>query len=289
MTFVQFLINGLIIGGAYALIGLGLTLIFGIMNVVNFAHGEMYMLGAYFLFTFFTLLDINFYLSMLLAIGSVMVIGFIFEKGILKQIRERSIETKMLAMIGLSMFFQNIAMLIWSPVPESIKTPFALKAYVAGGLYFLPQRILVICAAFFLLFLTHLLFKKTKVGKAMRATFLDHDTAALMGINSNHIYAITFTLGAGLAAASGTLLGPVFTVHPYVGNLVNLKAFVIVIIGGLGSFTGAVAAGFLLGVFESLGAAYVSSGYQDAVGFVLLIIILIFKPTGLFGKIGIKR
>ena len=123
----------------------------------------------------------------------------------------------------------------------------------------------------------------------MRSTFLDHDTASLMGINSDHIYAITFTLGAGLAAASGTLLGPVFTVHPYVGNLVNLKAFVIVIIGGLGSFTGAVAAGFLLGVFESLGAAYISSGYQDAVGFVLLIIILIFKPTGLFGKIGIKR
>jgi len=289
MTFVQFLINGLIIGGAYALIGIGLTLIFGIMNVVNFAHGEMYMLGAYFLFTFFSLLGINFYLSMLLAIGAVMVIGFIFEKAILRQIRERSIETTMLAMIGLSMFFQNIAMLIWSPVPESIKTPFPLKAYVVGDLYFLPQRMLVICAALFLLFLTHLLFKKTKVGKAMRATFLDHDAASLMGINSDRIYAITFTLGAGLAAASGTLLGPVFTVHPYVGNLVNLKAFAIVIIGGLGSFTGAVAAGFLLGVFESLGAGYVSSGYQDAVGFVLLIIILIFKPTGLFGKVGIKR
>ncbi len=289
MTFIQFVINGLIIGGAYALIGIGLTLIFGIMNVVNFAHGEMYMLGAYFLFTFFRTLSINFYLSMILAIGAVMIIGFGFEKSILKQIRGRSIETVMLAMIGLSLFLQNIAMLVWSPVPESIESPFPLEAYVLGGLYFLPHRILVICAAFLLVILTHLLLTKTKIGKAMRATFLDREAASLMGINSDRIYSFTFMLGAGLAAASGTLLGPIFTVHPYVGNLANLKAFVIVIIGGLGSFTGAVAAGFLLGVFESLGAGYVSSGYQDAVGLILLIIILIFKPTGLFGKIGKRR
>lgn len=259
------------------------------MNVVNFAHGEMYMLGAYFLFTFFRTLSINFYLSMILAIGAVMIIGFGFEKSILKQIRGRSIETVMLAMIGLSLFLQNIAMLVWSPVPESIESPFPLEAYVLGGLYFLPHRILVICAAFLLVILTHLLLTKTKIGKAMRATFLDREAASLMGINSDRIYSFTFMLGAGLAAASGTLLGPIFTVHPYVGNLANLKAFVIVIIGGLGSFTGAVAAGFLLGVFESLGAGYVSSGYQDAVGLILLIIILIFKPTGLFGKIGKRR
>jgi branched-chain amino acid transport system permease protein len=137
--------------------------------------------------------------------------------------------------------------------------------------------------------LTHLLLKKTKLGKAMRATFLDLETASLMGINSNRIYSFTFVLGAGLAAASGALLGPIFTVHPYIGNLANLKAFTIVIFGGLGSFTGAITAGLLLGVFESLGAAYVSSGYQDAVGFLMLILILIVKPTGLFGKVGITR
>jgi branched-chain amino acid transport system permease protein len=137
--------------------------------------------------------------------------------------------------------------------------------------------------------LTHLLLKKTKLGKAMRATFLDSETASLMGINSNRIYSFTFALGAGLAAAAGALLGPIFTVHPYIGNLANLKAFTIVIFGGLGSFTGAITAGLLLGVFESLGAGYVSSGYQDAVGFLMLILILIIKPTGLFGKIGITR
>lgn len=289
MIFVQYVINGLTIGGAYALIGIGLTMVFGIMRVVNFAHGEMYMLGAYFLFTFFTKTGVNFYLSMLLAIAAVMGMGWVYEKSILKPLRRRSIETVMLSMIGFSLFIQNIAMLIWTPVPESITSPFPLTAYTLGGLYFLPQRIMVICVAILLVILTHLLLKKTKVGKAMRATFQDLEAASLMGIKIDRIYSFTFVVGVGLAAAAGTLLGPIFTVHPYIGNLANLKAFVIVIIGGLGSFTGAVTAGFLLGVFESLGAGYISSGYQDAVGFILLIIILIYRPKGLFGKIGQAR
>ena len=289
MIFIQYVINGLIIGGAYALIGIGLTLILGIMKVVNFAHGEMYMLGAYFLFTFFSKLGIPFLLSMLLAILAVMAIGFVFEKGILKPLRGRSFDTVMLSMIGLSMFIQNIAQLVWSPVPESIKSPLTMTTFTLGGLYFLPQRILVICFDILLVLLTHLLLKQTKVGKAMRATFQDMEAASLMGIRIDRIYSFTFVIGAGRAAASGALLGPIFTVHPYIGNLANLKAFAIVIIGGLGSFTGAVMAGFLLGVFESLGAAYVSSGYQDAVGFILLILILIKRPTGLFGKVGQMR
>jgi branched-chain amino acid transport system permease protein len=289
MIFVQYVINGLTIGGAYALIGIGLTLILGIMNVVNFAHGEFYMLGAYFLFTFCVLMKINFYLAMIMAIASIMVVGFIFEKLILKPIRTKSIETVMLCMVGVSLFLQNVAMLIWSPIPEAIPSPFPPKGYMLGGLYFLPQRILVICIALLLVILTHLLIKKTKIGKAMRATFLDIEAASLMGIKINRIYSFTFTLGVGLAAAAGVLLGPVFTVHPFIGNLANLKAFSIVIIGGLGSFTGAITAGFLLGIFESLGAGYVSSGYQDAVGFLMLILILIFKPTGLFRKIGKTR
>ncbi len=289
MVFIQYVINGLIIGGAYALIGIGLTLIFGIMNVVNFAHGEMYMLGAYFLFTFFTKLEVNFFLSMLLAILSVMGIGYLFEKGILKPLRRKSIDTVMLSMIGLSLFIQNIAMLIWTPIPESIKNPLPMETLTLGELYFLPQRILVIGVALLLVLLTHLLLRRTKMGKAMRATFQDLEAASLMGIRIDRIYSFTFVLGVGLAAAAGTLLAPIFTVHPYIGNLANLKAFAIVIIGGLGSFSGAVTAGLLLGVFESLGAGYVSSGYQDAVGFILLILILILRPKGLFGKIGQTR
>jgi branched-chain amino acid transport system permease protein len=288
-VFLQYLINGLIIGGAYALIGIGLTLVLGIMNVVNFAHGEMYMLGAYFLFTFFTKMGINFYLAMLLAIAAVMLLGFVYERLILKPLRKRSIDTVMLSMIGFSLLIQNIAMLIWTPVPEAIKSPFPLTSYTLAGLYFLPQRIMVIVAAFLLVILTHLLLKKTKIGKAMRATFQDIEAASLMGIKIDRIYSFTFVLGAGLAAAAGTLLGPIFTVHPYIGNLANAKAFVIVIIGGLGSFPGAITAGLLLGVFESLGAGYISSGYQDAIGFILLILILIYRPTGLYGKAGQTR
>jgi branched-chain amino acid transport system permease protein len=288
-VFLQYVINGLIIGGAYALIGIGLTLVLGIMNVVNFAHGEMYMLGAYFLFTFFTKMGINFYLAMLLAIAAVMLVGFVYERSILKPLRRRSIETVMLSMIGFSLLIQNVAMLIWTPVPEAIKSPFPLTAYTLAGLYFLPQRIMVICVAFLLVILTHLLLKKTKTGKAMRATFQDLEAASLMGIRIDRIYSFTFVLGAGLAASAGTLLGPIFTVHPYIGNLANAKAFVIVIIGGMGSFPGAITAGLLLGVFESLGAGYISSAFQDAIGFILLILILIYRPTGLLGKVGQTR
>ena len=288
-VFLQYLINGLIIGGAYALIGIGLTLVLGIMKVVNFAHGEMYMLGAYFLFTFFTKMGMNFYLAMLLAIVAVMLLGFLYERSILKPLRKRSIDTVMLSMIGFSLLIQNIAMLIWTPVPEAIKSPFPLTSYTLAGLYFLPQRIMVIVVALLLVILTHLLLKKTKIGKAMRATFQDIEAASLMGIKIDRIYSFTFVLGAGLAAAAGTLLGPIFTVHPYIGNLANAKAFVIVIIGGLGSFPGAITAGLLLGVFESLGAGYISSGYQDAIGFILLILILIYRPTGLYGKVGQTR
>jgi len=289
MLFVQYVINGLIIGGAYALIGLGLTLILGIMNVVNFAHGEFYMLGAYLLFTFLVFLKLNFYFSIAASIASIMVIGLIFEKFILKPIRRKSIETVMLCTVGLSLLVQNSALLIWSPVPVAIQSPISLDPIVIGGLYFLPQRVMVIGIAFLLVLLTHLLLKKTKIGKAMRATFQDQEAASLMGIRIDGVYAFTFALGVGLAAASGALLGPIFTVHPFIGNLANLKAFAVVIIGGLGSFLGAVVAGLLLGVFESLGAGYVSSGYQDAVGFLMLILILIFKPTGLFKKMGRAR
>jgi branched-chain amino acid transport system permease protein len=234
-------------------------------------------------------MGIPFFLSTILAIAAVMGIGFIFEKGILKPLRGRSIDTVMLSMIGLSLFIQNLAMLIWTPVPESIQSPLPMDTFTLGGLYFLPQRIVVIAAAILLVFLTHLLLKKTKIGKAMRATFQNLEAASLMGIKIDRIYSFTFVLGAGLAGASGALLAPIFTVHPYIGNLANLKAFAIVIIGGLGSFTGAILAGFLLGVFESLGAAYISSGYQDAVGFILLILILINRPTGLLGKVGQTR
>ena len=244
---------------------------------------------AYFLFTFFAKMGMNFYLAMLLAIVAVMMLGFIYERSILKPLRKRSIDTVMLSMIGFSLLIQNIAMLIWTPVPEAIKSPFPLTSYTLAGLYFLPQRIMVIVAALLLVILTHLLLKKTKIGKAMRATFQDIEAASLMGIKIDRIYSFTFVLGAGLAAAAGTLLGPIFTVHPYIGNLANAKAFVIVIIGGLGSFPGAITAGLLLGVFESLGAGYISSGYQDAIGFILLILILIYRPTGLYGKVGQTR
>src|SRR5918999_1294018 len=209
---VQHVVNGLIIGGGYALMGIGLTLIFGIMRVVNFAHGEFYMLGAFLLFSLFGALGINFFLASVVAI-------------------------------------------------------------VAAGV-----------AAVALIIGSHLFIQKTRAGKAMRATFQDGEMARLVGVDVDRVYTATFSFGAALAGAAGVLLGSVFWVYPAMGDQAAMKSFAVVIMGGLGDFLGALVGGLLLGVAESLGAAYISSGYKDAIGFVMIIVLLLFRPAGLFGR-----
>lgn len=283
--FAQHLLNGIITGGTYALLGIGLTLIFGIMNVVNFAHGEFYTLGAFMAFYFSVGAGVPFYSALALAILSGVLIGFLCERVLLKSIRTESIETSMLAMIGLWIFMQNTELLIWGGIPKTIPYPFPAKSYSVAAIFVHPIRLFVFGTAVAIILLTHLAIQRTKVGKAMRATFQDREVAALMGVNIDRIHAFTFALGSGLAAAAGALLGPVFIVYPTMGDLAALKSFAIVIMGGLGNFYGAIMGGLLLGVAESLGAAYISSGYKDGIGFIMIILILLFKPAGLFGRV----
>lgn len=280
----QHILNGLIIGGAYALIGIGLTLILGIMNVVNFAHGELYMLGAYVVYTMTVLLGVNFFIGVIVAIIAVAAIGLIIEKTILHPLRDRSPDMSLLALIGVSIFLQNAARFIWSPVPQSINHPFTSIAHVIGGVRITELRLFAAFLALVLIVATHYLVQKTRVGKAMRATFQDKEVAAMFGIRVDVIFSFTFAFGAALAAVSGTLLGSMFIVNPTMGDFAIVKAFAVVILGGMGSFPGAIVGGLILGVTENLGAAYISSGYKDVIAFGLIILILIFKPSGLFGK-----
>lgn len=280
----QHLLNGLIIGGGYALIGIGLTLILGIMNVVNFAHGELYMVGAYLVFSLSTLLGINFFASVALAAVAVAGIGLLIEKAILHPLRNRSADMSMLALIGISIFFQNLARFIWSPVPQTITHPFASTAMLIGPMRITSLRLFAAVVAIALIVITHMLVQKTRVGKAMRATFQDRQIAALYGVRIDWIFSFTFIIGSALAAVSGALLGSIFVVTPTMGDFAIVKAFAVVILGGMGSFPGAILGGLILGVAENLGAAYISSGYKDVIAFALIIAILIFKPSGLFGK-----
>jgi len=282
--FLQHGVNAVMLGGTYALLGIGLTLIFGIMRVVNFTHGELYAFGAYMMYMLVMALHANFFVALVLAVLLGIALGAALEFLLLRRLRGADIDTTMLVMIGAWIALQNAEQLLWSGVAKSIDSPFPAAPLVIGPVSVSWIRVFVLAVALGLIAGTHLLINRTKLGKAMRATFQDRETAALMGIQIGTIYTATFALGSGLAAAAGALLGPVFVAYPTMGDLAAAKAFAIVILGGLGNVVGATIGGFILAIVEELGAGYVSSGYRDAMGFLLIILILLFRPTGLFAR-----
>ncbi len=280
----QHLVNALILGSTYALLGIGLTLIFGIMRVVNFTHGELYALGAYAVFFLEVSLGVNFFLALVLAVIIGCAVGAAIEFVLLRPLLDADIDTTMLVMIGAWIVMQNTELFYWGGVSKAIMTPFPDEPLQVGPIFVSWLRLFVLVMALILIAATYVMINRTKLGKAMRATFQDRDTAALMGVNIKGIYTATFAIGSGLAAAAGALLGPVFLVTPSMGDLASLKAFAIVILGGLGNITGATLGGFILAFVEEIGAGYISSGYRDAMGFLIIIIVLLFKPTGLFAR-----
>jgi branched-chain amino acid transport system permease protein len=282
--FLQHVLNAIILGGTYALLGIGLTLIFGIMRVVNFTHGELYAFGAYCMYALVMLLGVNFFLALPLAMVLGTALGAIVEVLLLSRLRGADIDTTMLVMIGAWIVMQNSEQLIWSGVALSINSPFPTNPLVVGPLSVSWIRIYVLAVALVMICVTYYVVNRTRLGKAMRATFQDRDTAALMGVRVGRINTVTFALGSALAAAAGALLGPVFVVNPTMGDLAASKAFAIVILGGLGNIKGATLGGFILAFVEEIGAGYVSSGYRDAMGFLLIILILLVRPTGLFAQ-----
>jgi branched-chain amino acid transport system permease protein len=280
--FLQYGADAIVLGGTYALLGIGLTLILGIMNVVNFTHGDLYAFGAYMVYLLSTLLGLNFFLSIVLAGLLGFALGALIEFVLLRPILGADIDTTMLVMIGASIGLQASEQWIWGGAARSVSTPFASEPVVIGPVSILPIRIFVLVVAVLLLVGFYLLVNRTRFGMAMRATFQDPDTAALMGVNRGMIYTLTFALGSSLAALAGALLGPVFVVNPTMGNIVALKAFAIVILGGLGNVVGATIGGFVLAFVEQFGAGYLSSGYRDAMGFLLIAAVLLIRPQGLF-------
>ncbi len=278
----QHVLNATVLGGTYALLGIGLTLIFGIMRVVNFTHGELYAFGGYAMYVLASMLGLNFFVALVFAIFAGFLTGLLIEFMLLRPVRGADIDTTMLVMIGAWIVLQNTELMAWGGVAKSVATPFSEAPLVLGPVSVSPLRVFVLGMASLLIVCTYLLINRSKLGMAMRATFQDSDVAALMGVNINGIYAATFAIGSALAAAAGALLGPVFLVTPNMGDLASLKAFAVVILGGLGNVTGATLGGFILACAEEIGAGYISSGYRDAMGFLIIILVLLFKPTGLF-------
>jgi branched-chain amino acid transport system permease protein len=281
---VQHLANGLTLGATYAVLGIGLTLVFGLMNIVNFAHGEFYTLGAYAAFAGLAMARLPFLVALAGAVVAGAGAGAVCERLLLRHLRGESIDTVMLVMIGLGIVMQNGELLAWGGVAKSIPHPFPTAPLVLGPLSIAPLRLFVLAAALVLIGGTWLVIHRTRLGCGMRATFQDRETAALMGVRIDRIHTVTFALGGALAAGAGALLGPIFLVYPSMGDLASLKAFSVVILGGLGNLAGAALGGLMLGVAEELGAGYVSSGYRDAVGFVIMTAVLLLRPSGLFAR-----
>lgn len=290
--FLQQVISGLSLGGIYALIALGYTMVYGILFFVNFAHGDVFMLGTYFALFTFTFLGSCRALTLphlLLGIGAAMVlcaiIGVAIEKIAYKPIRKGSRLAAMISALGVSLILANTAMWLWGSQTRPMPKIFSGQYITVFGavVSYIQIVILVVCIG--LMVALHLFIKTTKMGKAIRAVSDDQEAALLMGINLNKVISVTFAIGSALAGAGGVLVGVYYgAVYPTMGYFAGLKAFTAAILGGIGNIPGAMIGGLVLGLIESLGGAYISFGYRDAIAFSVLIIVLIISPKGLLRK-----
>jgi branched-chain amino acid transport system permease protein len=282
--FLQLIVNGLINGTFYALSALGLTLVFGLMRVVNFAHGELYMVGGLIGWSLTAQAGLNFFASLALVIVIMGLAGYLIDRLLIARIRDQGEEPGILLTIGLSIFLVNTTLLVVGTAPQKVLQPFSNRPLFIGPVVVTQSRLFVVLMCAILIAAAHLLIQRTKLGRAMRATFQDAMAASLVGIRSNQVYAMTFALGAALAGVAGMLLGSIYVAQATIGGLVSLKAFVVVILGGMGSFAGAIVGGLILGIVEALWGGYIATGYVDAIGFALVIVMLVFRPYGLFSR-----
>jgi branched-chain amino acid transport system permease protein len=282
--FLQLLANGLVIGTFYALSALGLTLVFGLMRVVNFAHGELYVVGGLLGWALTELAGLNFFVTLAIVVLALGATGYLIDRLMMDRVRGQDEDPTILLTIGLSIFLTNTALLVVGTAPQKVISPFESKPLFLGPVVITQSRLALVAICAMLILAAHLLIQKTTLGRAMRATFQDPMAAQLAGIRTNRIYGFTFALGAALAGAAGMLLGSIYVAQATIGGVVSLKAFVVVILGGMGSFAGAIIGGLILGVSEALWGGYIATGYVDAIGFALVIVMLLVRPYGLFGK-----
>jgi len=283
-VFLQQIVNGLILGGAYALISVGMTMIFGIMNIANLAHGTIYMLGGYCVYFLSTVYGQPFFLAVALSIFIVGLFGIAIERIVFRPIYGGPVLYDLLIASGLMVFLENGALLLWGSQTKSVRAPYTDMVIHFFSVSVTMQRVIVLLASLILIAALYLFLNFTRFGKAIVATSQNPKGASLVGIDLTKIYMLTFAISSGLAAAAGALLAPMFYVFPTMGSMPVLKAFVVVVLGGIGNVQGAVVGGFLMGIAESLGGAYISSDYKNAFSFIIFIGVLLIRPQGLFGK-----
>ena len=284
MMLISQLINGMVLGSVYALLSLGLTMIFGILGIVNFAQGELYMLGAFVGYFLIMVQKVPFLPALLISMLVMGGFGLLIERFPFRPIQGKADESMILATVGLSVFLMNGAILLFGADPRRVETPFSDVFIHLGTFSISMQRILVFTVTVVLIILLTFFIRKTRMGKAMRACQQDLNAARIVGIDTKRVSMVTCFIGSALAAAAGVLIAPLFLVSPVMGLKVIAKAFVIVILGGLGNVAGAIMGGFIIGIAENLTAGFISSDLKDIIPFTILILILLLRPEGIFGK-----
>lgn len=287
MTFISNLINGISLGSVYAIIALGYTMVYGIAKMLNFAHGDVIMVGAYASFCTITYLGWPPVISILFAMAVCTLLGILIEGLAYKPLRRAGSLAVLITAIGVSYFLQNIALLIWGSAPKVFSTvvPFGSLSLFGGKLIITAETVTTVAACIVIMAALVLFTKKTRMGKAMRAVSEDKDAAELMGINVNVTISVTFAIGSALAAIAGVLLCSAYpTLVPTTGSMPGIKAFTAAVFGGIGSIPGAMIGGILLGIIEIFSKSYISTSLSDAIVFAVLIIVLLVKPTGILGK-----
>ena len=278
-----YLTNGVFMGSTYALVALGVTLIVGIMGVVNFAHGELYVLAGYFSALFSQAMGFDPLSSMVLAVVLVFFFGLVIERILIRPTYGQEMYSLIITFI-LYIILQNAYLVVFGPYPNKPPNWVNGASDLFGLFSYSNQRLASFAAAVAVIAVFMVVMRKTWFGRVIRSVAMDSEMASMLGVNPERVNMLSFGLGCVLAACAGVILTPVFPVTPTVGVGVSLTAFVVMILGGLGSLTGCIAGGLLLGIVENLGVAYVSSGYKSLFGFLILILVLFFRPTGLFGQ-----
>jgi branched-chain amino acid transport system permease protein len=280
----QQILNGLTAGSVYALIALGYTMIYGILGLINFAQGEIYMAGAFAAVLLLSVFKVNFFLAFLFGMGIAALVGVILERLAFRPLRGGHPLVPLISAIGASILLQSLALLLFGPADRPFPVQFDFATLNLAGVTVSSLQLAIFLAALFFMALLLLFVKYTKFGKAIMATAQDQETARLMGINVDRMISLTFLIGSALSGAAGIMMAIYYNAtYPRMGLLPGLKAFSAAVLGGVGNIPGAIVGGLLLGVAENLGAGYVSSGYKDAIAFAILIVVLLVRPKGLLG------
>ena len=286
MDFLSNLISGLSLGSIYALIALGYTMVYGIAKMLNFAHGDIIMLGAFTIIVSISTCGLPVWVALILSVVMCTVLGVVTERVAYKPLRKSEPLTVLITAIGVSYLLQNLALLIFGSSQKSFPSIFDISSVHIGDLSMSGESVVTLAVTIIIMIALSLFINKTRAGKAMRAVSEDKEAAELMGISVNKTISLTFAIGSALAAVAGVFYGATYGfIGPYTGSMPGIKAFVAAVFGGIGSIPGAMIGGLLLGVLESLSKAYISTELSDAIVFASLIVVLLVKPTGLLGKV----